>query len=231
MTPFINIVTLLIKMQQIEDKIIEIVSQKFQNINCGHDIHHLIRVKNIALTIAKKEGGDSNLIIIAALVHDVHRLMEKQANETIQPIKSLPLVKEILEQANVEENIILQVLPIVKNHELWFNGVWNGGTHHPIEIQILQDADALDAIGAIGIVRCIQYGASYNLPFHDPLITLEEPVYENGRSLTGMNHIKFKLLEVGLKLNTKTAQLMAQKRHEYMEEFYNQFLKEWGGDV
>jgi len=205
----------------------------FQGEASGHDLHHLNRVYNVARHIQQKEGGDELVIAIAAFVHDVHRLMQNERGGFVHPKESLPKVKELLEKVGFPADKVSKVLHCVEFHEE-YGFSENGRTVSDLETLIVQDADNLDAIGAIGIGRTFSYGGAHGVVMYDPEIPLDsESAYDehNGKDPSTVHHFYHKLLRLGDQMNTATARAMAKDRHDYMQGFVERFLKEWKGEV
>lgn len=190
----------------------------------GHDWWHIYRVVNMAKRIALAEKADVNKVEIIALLHDIADYKLNNGNETLGFSKITDLLSSLDMSINDIESIIIDI----KN--ISFKGGNNLVTNQTIESKIVQDADRLDAIGAIGIARTFAYGGSKNRIMYDPEIkpatnqTVEQ--YKNSTAPT-LNHFYEKLLLLKDKMNTKTAQKIAEKRHLFLEQFLNQFFEEW----
>ena len=191
----------------------------------GHDWWHIDRVRKMALRIAKKEKNvDLFVVQLAALLHDIADWKFHGGNETI----GIKLAEEWLKRLKVEKNVIERVCEIIR--EISFKGAEVKSKMKTKEGMIVQDADRLDAIGAIGIARCFATGAKLNREIYNPEIkprlhkTFEE--YKKAKS-TSINHFYEKLLLLKDLMNTKTAKKIAEKRHKFMEEFLDRFFKEW----
>ncbi|SFE77123.1 uncharacterized protein SAMN05216378_4019 [Paenibacillus catalpae] len=191
----------------------------------GHDWWHIHRVVQMAKRIAREEGADSFICTIAALLHDV-------ADEKLNPSKEAGLqkVRFWLEEYMHDKEQRDHVMDIISNMS------YNAGTNPPmrtLEGKVVQDADRLDAIGAISIARAFVYAGWKGTPIHDPAIpprsemTREE--YRNGKS-TAINHFHEKLLKLKDLVNTDAAKRIAEERHRYMEQYVEQFYEEWEGN-
>jgi uncharacterized protein len=193
----------------------------------GHDWFHIERVWKNARLIAAKEQCDLEVVELAALLHDIADSKFHDGDEEIGPRKA----KEYLESQNLDAEKIAHVIAIIEN--VSFKGGHNLRTHESIELDIVQDADRLDAIGAIGIARTFNYGGFKNRALFDPEIepnlkmTKEE--YKKSSAPT-INHFYEKLLLLKDLMNTKTGKEIALERHRYMEGFLNQFFAEWNGE-
>jgi uncharacterized protein len=208
--------------REIIQKTEQYVRTLLENDASGHDWWHIERVRCMSITLAKKEGADEFIVEMAALLHDV-------ADEKIagSEEKGLSVVAEWLEQmplSNHDKQHIIEIISSVS-----FKG-GNGKKPHTIEGMIVQDADRLDAIGAIGIARTFMYAGSRGHLMYDPSLPYRENMtkeeYRQGRS-TAINHFYEKLLKLKELMNTESAKQMASKRHEFMERFLQQFFKEW----
>lgn len=208
------------------DKLQPYVINLFKLDSSGHDINHLIRAMKSALYIQEKEGGDRLIIGIAAFLHDIHRIMEKEVGRFVSPKESIPKVKEILSNIDLDENQINEICFCIENHE---NYNWNGNNVDDINALILQDADNLDAIGAIGIGRAFTAGGSYNLCMYDSSKELvsDDSFIEGSKDPSVIHHFYRKLFKLGDNMNTKTAKELANKRIEFMKMFTEEFLNEW----
>ncbi len=214
--------------QNLIEKTITFVKQKLENAESGHDWFHIERVYKNTLLIAKNENCSQIVVELGALLHDIADSKFHEGDETIGP----KTARNFLESENVSEEVIEQVVFIIEN--ISFKGGNFDKKTATIELEIVQDADRLDAIGAIGIARTFNYGGFKNRQIYNPEIlpnlkmTKEE--YKNSDSPT-INHFYEKLLMLKDKMNTKTGKKIAQKRHEFMETFLEQFYEEWRGNT
>ncbi|MDE3839297.1 phosphohydrolase [Bacillus methanolicus] len=191
----------------------------------GHDWHHVDRVRRNALYISKKEqSGDPFIIEMAALLHDIPD--DKLNNSQEEGRYKLASFMEVLD-----------LPPAIKKHitEIIFSISFKGGNGPKLslaEAKIVQDADRLDAIGAIGIARAFAYGGKKGQPIFDPSLSVRENMtveeYRNGET-SSIHHFYEKLLKIKDSLHTATAKEMARERHQFMEAFLNQFYSEWNG--
>ena len=208
------------------------VLKLFKEDSSGHDITHLERTMNIALLLQKYEGGDRIVIGISAFLHDVHRIMQNDTGEIVSPKDSLEKVKEILNVVELEKEQLEKILHAIEYHEVYN---WNNPQNKEEDINtlILQDADNLDAIGAIGIGRTFTYGGANNIPMYDSTLSWEmksDFAEENGNDKTTIHHFYHKLFRLGNNMNTKKAKELANNRIEFMKNFVEEFLKEWNGE-
>ena len=206
---------------------IEFVIQQLQNAEGGHDWFHIERVYKNSLLIAKEENCDLLVVQLGALLHDIADSKFHNGDENVGP----KTARTFLENQKVEENIIQNVIDIIEN--ISFKGGNFNKKFTSIELEIVQDADRLDAIGAIGIARTFNYGGFKNRAIYDPSVppnlTMTKEEYKNSESPT-LNHFYEKLLLLKDKMNTQTGKKLAEKRHEFMQLFLEEFYAEWNGD-
>ncbi|EEM17191.1 MULTISPECIES: HD domain-containing protein [Bacillus] len=192
----------------------------------GHDWYHIERVHKLALSLSEKEGGDRFVIEMAALLHDV---ADEKLNESEEA--GMKKVSDWLEGLNVTEEETEHILHIIMN--MSYKG-GHGGKVSTLEGKIVQDADRLDALGAIGIARTFAYGGAKGRLMYDPNIPpREEMTKEEYRKNDdpSLNHFYEKLLKLKDLMNTDAAKREAEIRHRYMEEFIEQFMKEWNAQI
>lgn len=205
------------------------IIEMFKDDSSGHDISHLERTMNIALNICEKENGDKLIAGISAFMHDIHRIMQNTTGKFVSPKDSLVRVREILNYTDLSQDIIDKICFCIEYHEEYN---WNGKNVDDLNTLILQDADNLDAIGAIGIGRTFLYGGAHNVKMYDeniPLNINEDYSESNGDDPSTIHHFYHKLFKLKDNMNTPTAKEQAKKRTEYMEEFVKEFLDEWNG--
>lgn len=209
------------------DKTILFVKEKLENAEGGHDWFHIERVYKNAILISKEEDCDITIVKLGALLHDIADSKFHGGDESVGP----KIAREFLESENVSEEIIKHVINIIEN--ISFKGGNFDKKFSSIELEIIQDADRLDAIGAIGIARTFNYGGFKNRQLYNPeilpILTMSKEEYKNSESPT-LNHFYEKLLLLKDKMNTKTGKKIAQERHSYMENFLSQFYSEWNGE-
>ncbi|WP_196849008.1 MULTISPECIES: HD domain-containing protein [unclassified Flavobacterium] len=213
--------------EDIIDKTILFVKEKLENAEGGHDWFHIERVYKNAVLISKNEACDATIVRLGALLHDIADSKFHNGDETVGPT----VAREFLESENAAEETIAHVINIIENIS------YKGGNFEKkfssIELDIVQDADRLDAIGAIGIARTFNYGGFKNRTIYDPKIApktkMSKEEYKNNDSPT-LNHFYEKLLLLKDKMNTVTGKQIAQERHKYMEGFLSQFYAEWEGE-
>ena len=208
------------------EQTIDFVKQKLQHAEAGHDWYHIARVYKNSLFIASTENCNLQIVQLGALLHDIADSKFHNGDETIGP----KVAKQFLESQNVSQSIINQVVFIIEN--ISFKGGNFQRENTSVELQIVQDADRLDALGAIGIARTFNYGGFKNRQLYNPKIQpdlkMTKEQYKDNDAPT-INHFYEKLLLLKDKMNTATAKKMAQQRHDYMEGFLKQFFYEWNG--
>ncbi len=213
-----------------ERRLEEKVEEMFKTDSTGHDMQHLFRVRSIALHIQQQEGGDAEILSTAALLHDVHRLMEKERGSFCPPAESLPTIRTLLEEVSFPAEKIEAVLRCIEFHEE-YGFSKTGRTVTDIETLILQDADNLDAIGAIGVGRTFAFSGSYGIPAWRPELPFDREHFDEAvRDPSTLHHIHAKLLKLRDNMSTATGKKMAQGRHEFMEHFVEEFIAEWRGE-
>lgn len=212
------------------------VKKKFMGEGSGHDWWHIYRVWNTAKTIAAgEESGTEDstaqsvnhlVVELAALLHDIADYKFHEGDETIGGKVS----REWLESIGVEGDIIDQVVYIVDN--VSFKGGGDSKKMQSLEGKIVQDADRLDSMGAMGIARCFAYGGFRNQEIYNPEIAprlgMSKEEYKNHRG-TQINHFYEKLLLLKDLMNTQTARKLAKQRHQFMETYLAEFFAEWEG--
>lgn len=206
---------------------IKFVKEKLEGAEAGHDWFHIERVWKLSRKIAEKENCNIEVVELSALLHDIADPKFHNGDETL----ALKISREFLESQNTSENIIEQVLFVIKN--ISFKNRGEAPKNLPIELKIVQDADRIDAIGAIGIGRTFNFGGFKNNPMYDPNIkpslnmSKEEYKKSNG---TTINHFYEKLLLLKDLMNTSEGKKIAEERHDFMLKFLDQFYKEWNVD-
>ncbi|MBS1533475.1 MAG: HD domain-containing protein [Bacteroidetes bacterium] len=209
------------------DNTIAFVRQQLQNAEGGHDWFHIERVYKNALLIAQSENCDLTVVKLGALLHDIADSKFHNGDETVGP----KVARAFLTTQDASEELIAQVLFIIEN--ISFKGGNFARTQSSKELEIVQDADRLDAIGAIGIARCFNYGGFKNRSLYDPSIApnlhMTKEAYKANTAPT-LNHFYEKLLLLKDQMNTPTAKQIAQERHRFMEQFLAQFYAEWEGE-
>ena len=193
----------------------------------GHDWWHIYRVWKMSVRIAKEENANLLVVELGALLHDIADWKFNDGDEEVGPAKARAWLQSLM----VDEEVIAQVCQIVR--DISYKGAGVATPMPTIEGQVVQDADRLDAIGAIGIARTFAYGGSkaremYN-PDQSPVLHQSFEQYKMGNGST-INHFYEKLLLLKERMNTATAKRLAQHRHRVMEEFLDEFYLEWEGE-
>lgn len=204
------------------------VQQTLQHAEGGHDWWHTLRVWNNAKLIARTENANLLIVELAALLHDIADSKFHGGDENIGPETAASFLRSL----DVQENIVDEVRQIIAC--MSFKAGFDRPNYHSKELEIVQDADRLDAIGAIGISRAFSYGGFkgreiYN-PDVPPVLNMTKEQYKNSTAPT-LNHFYEKLLLLKDKMNTPTAQQLAEQRHAFMLTYLEQFYAEWQGQV
>lgn len=213
-----------------EQKVIQNIEQwvkaELLNEKSGHDWYHIKRVTDIAKEILKHEEADSFIVITAALLHDI-----ADDKVTANVDTALERIRKLLVSNEVADDTIETIIDIITTMS------FRGGTGKKlsyIEAQIVQDADRLDALGAIGIARTFQYGGAKGQAMYDPEIPVRDKMsfeeYRHGES-TSINHFYEKLLLLKDKMNTPAAIKIAEEREVFVKHFLDIFFKEWNGEL
>lgn len=189
--------------------------------DAAHDWEHVFRVYRNAVRIAEKEGGNIEIVALASLLHDVADWKYSDEGSSV--------ARKWMEKCNVDRRIIEEVCEIIDN--MSFKGVKAEQKKMSKEGEIVQDADRLDAIGAIAVARCFAYGGMKGRKLYDPDIKYSFDHYEEKAKgtwpTTSLNHFYEKLLLLKDKLNTETARKMAERKHNFMQMYVDEFLREW----
>lgn len=199
------------------------VKNKLYGEGSGHDWFHIERVYNLAKHLAKEENADCFIVEMAALLHDIDDWKFSSTNST-----NTTVTENFLNSINIDEDCLHKVIKIIQT--MSFKGGVVDSKQYTIEGKVVQDADRLDAIGAIGIARTFAYGGNKNRLMYDPTISpmdfksLNEVKNADNHTI---NHFYEKLLKLKDLMNTKTAKEIAEKRHKFMEDFLNEFYYEW----
>ncbi len=207
---------------------INFVKEKLEGAEAGHDWFHIERVWKLSKKIAEKEGGNLEVIELSALLHDIADPKFHNGDETL----ALKISQNFLEEIQVDAELIEQVLSVIKN--ISFKNRAEAPENPPLELQIVQDADRLDAIGAIGIARTFNFdGFKNNLMYHPeikPNLGMNKEEYKKSNGTT-INHFYEKLLLLKDLMNTETAKKIASERHDFMLKFLDEFYKEWNVEL
>jgi uncharacterized protein len=208
------------------NKTVAYVKQELANAEGGHDWFHIERVWNNAKLILQTESANALVVELGALLHDIADSKFHGGDETIGPAKAAAFLRE----NECDEEVIAHVVNII-NH-ISFKGGNQAQTFKSAELDVVQDADRLDAIGAIGIARAFNFGGFKNRPLHNPAIPpkldMDKEEYKQRLSPT-LNHFWEKLFLLKDRMNTTTGKRLAEERDAFMHQFVNQFLDEWNG--
>ena len=209
---------------EIINKTIVFVKETLKNAEGGHDWFHIERVYKNSLLISKTEEVNVFIVSLGALLHDIADSKFNDGDENIGP----KIAREFLFKLNVDSSIIEHVIKIIEN--ISFKGGNEKQKFKSPELNVVQDADRLDAIGAIGIARCFNYGGFKNRQLYNPKIkpnlNMSKEAYKTSSAPT-INHFYEKLLLLKNRMNTKTGKKIAAKRHDFMELYLKQFYVEW----
>ena len=204
----------------------EYVKETLKNAEGGHDYWHIYRVHKLAKHIAKEEKADLFIVELGAYLHDIADSKFYNGDETVGPKKA----KDFLESLKVNEEIILHVIKIIEN--ISFKGGKHEQKFKSKELDIVQDADRLDALGAVGIGRAFNYGGHMGREMYNPSIKPNlnmSPVEYHKSKAPTLNHFYEKLLLLKDKMNTLTAKKIAEERHKFLEKYLEEFYAEWEG--
>ena len=204
----------------------EYVKSELKNAEAGHDWWHIYRVWQTAKTIGLREGADLEIVELAALLHDIADSKFHDGDEEIGPQKA----GEFLKSISASDSTVEHIQQIIRN--MSYKASLGDVHFQSKELQVVQDADRLDAIGAIGIARAFSYGGFKQREFYNPEIppnlNMSKEEYKASTAPT-INHFYEKLLLLKDKMNTETGKQMAKLRHGFMELFLQQFYQEWEG--
>lgn len=213
--------------EEIIQATIQFVKNELKGAEGGHDWWHIQRVWKNARLIAQDESVNIFIVELAALLHDIADSKFYNGDENIGTEKA----KKFLESLNVEKQIIVEVSKIIKN--ISFKGGNFSSDYNSLELAVVQDADRLDALGAIGIARAFNYGGFKNREIYNPGIlpdlNMNKEAYKKSTAPT-INHFYEKLLLLKDRMNTATGKKLAEKRHRFIDVFLEQFYQEWNGE-
>lgn len=202
-------------MQNLEiiDRLKVKITKLFKDEKTGHDISHLERVFENAMQIQKNEGGDFYVVGVAALVHDIHRLMSNEAGKFVFPEESIDTVRELLIESNVDELKLEQILEVVRFHDDKTN------KDQMLETLIIQDADALDAVGEIGLRRTLTYCKTNGIPLSQPIPLDTEEYIPDINPISTCHYIWRTMIPNARNLYTKTAKDLVEDKIKILEDF------------
>ncbi|MGO4709863.1 HD domain-containing protein [Chryseobacterium sp. 2TAF14] len=211
-------------MSNIIENTIQFVKEKLEGAEAGHDWFHIERVWKLSRKIAQTEDCNLQVVELSALLHDIADPKFHNGDETL----ALKISREFLENQNVEDEIIQQVLFVIQN--ISFKNRNEVPQNLPIELKVVQDADRIDAIGAIGVARTFNFGGfKNNLMYHpdiQPKLNMSKEEYKKSDGTT-INHFYEKLLLLKDLMNTNEGKKIAEERHRFMLTFLDHFMKEW----
>ena len=211
-------------MEKVIENGLEFVKEFFKDESSGHDYFHTYRVFNMAKHLAKIEEADEQIVMLAALLHDVDDI--KISPNTHENKDN---ARNFLKKNNIDEKTIDLICQVIS--EISYKGI-DSSSPGTLEAKVVQDADRLDAIGAIGVARAFAFGGSRGRTMHNPeeppCLNMTEQEYRNHISTT-VNHFYEKLFNITNLMNTKTAKKLALKREKYMRDFLEEFFAEWDG--
>jgi uncharacterized protein len=209
-------------------KTINFVKEVLSDAEGGHDWWHIFRVWKLSKHIAQTENVNMFIVELGALLHDIADSKFYDGDEEIGPRKA----REFLSSLNVHEDVIIHVENIISN--ISFQGGKHTQKFKSSELDVIQDADRLDAVGAIGIARTFNYGGYKGREIYNPEIkpnlNMTKEEYKSSNAPT-LNHFYEKLLLLKDRMNTKTGKSMAENRHKFIEQFLDEFYKEWNGEL
>lgn len=212
---------------QLINTTIDFVKTTLANAEGGHDWWHIYRVWKLSVKIAESENADKTVVVLAALLHDIADVKFNNDDDTIGP----KMATEFLKSMNVDDSVITHVVNIINN--ISFAGGHGVQQFKSPELDIVQDADRLDALGAIGIARTFNYGGFKNREMYNPAILpnlhMSKEEYRKSTAPT-INHFYEKLLLLKDRMNTDTGKRMAAERHRFIELYLEEFYAEWEGE-
>ncbi|MFA5420280.1 MAG: HD domain-containing protein [Bacteroidales bacterium] len=213
--------------RQLIEAATEFVKNQLRNAEGGHDWWHVYRVWKLAKTIGFAEGADGLVVELGALLHDIADAKFNDGDESLGP----EMARRFLVDQGVDRKVIDQVEAIVR--DISFKNTFGSEVQRTLELDVVQDADRLDAIGAIGIARTFNYGGYQGNVMYDPhlppRVNMTKEEYKKGKSTT-INHFYEKLLLLKDMMKTETGKRLAEERHQTMLFFLNAFYREWEGD-
>ena len=214
---------------QIVEETIAFVKETLKGAEGGHDWFHIQRVFKNTLLIAKDEKVDVLVVSLGALLHDIADAKFNNGDETVGP----KMASEFLTSLGVRKKIMDHVVKIIENIS-YKSSLGTKKLYTSKELQVVQDADRLDAIGALGIARAFNYGGFMNRELYNPEIApnlqMTKEEYKASKAPT-INHFYEKLLLLKDKMNTESGKKLAEKRHQFMLEYLEQFYREWNGNA
>ncbi|GAA5225085.1 HD domain-containing protein [Membranihabitans marinus] len=212
------------EVENILDHTVSYVKSELAEAESGHDFWHVERVWKLSSYIADREQYQNIAVDLGALLHDIADAKFHNGNEDIAIEKTSTFLSSIDVAPSVRE----EVLYIIKN--ISYRSSLERDIDKSMALQIVQDADRLDAIGAIGIARAFNYGGYRNRPLYDPRIPIvrhQSKEEYRGSTAPTIHHFYDKLLRLKDQMNTETGRLLAEERHVFLEQYLDQFFREW----
>jgi len=211
-------------MPNLVDRVAAHIKAKFLAESSGHDWHHINRVWQLTRQIAIEEGANLEIAELGALVHDIADWKFHDGDDSVGPREA----ELLLNREGASPQVVAAVVDIVAT--ISYKGAGVTTAMRTLEGRCVQDADRLDAIGAIGIARCFAYGGHAGRPMHSPdeapVLHQTAAAYKASKGAS-LNHFYEKLFLLKERMNTPTGRILAEPRHQFMEEFVAQFLREW----
>ena len=206
------------------DRLKSIARQMFDGASGSHDWDHTMRVYRLGVRIAEKEGADSDVVRVAALLHDIGRAQQDASNGKVcHATTGARMAAEIIQDLPLTGDQKQNIVHSIRTHRF-------RGNHYPetLEARVLFDADKLDSIGALGVARAYLFAGEIGARLHSPEIDIEDskPYTEND---TGYREYRLKLRKIRTRMLTDTGKKMADERHKFMELFFKRFLTEYEG--
>lgn len=217
-------------MSALIDAVSAAVQSKLSGIDASHDFSHVSRVAALGARLAAAEGADADVVLLACLLHDVDDFKYSGDDEA-----AYPTIRGILSAAGAGNEMQERICSVVR--AVSFHGeLGHAPTGLDVESRCVQDADRLDALGAVGIARCFTFGGARLRTLHDPAVApamglTKEEYMRSGRTQTTINHFYEKLLLLKARMKTPTGRALAESRHAFMEAYLAQFLREWDGQA
>jgi len=210
----------------LDDSVFQRIKQRNEEFlkHSHHSESHVDRVYSLAVRIAKEENADLDVVKAAVLLHDIARAMEDEGKIEDHATEGAKMARKVLEEVDFPKEKLDKVIHCIETHRFK-----KGLEAKTLEAKILQDAERLDIIGAIGLARVFTRGGWSNMPIYDPTIPPKEKY--DGKSLTSVNHIYEKILKVKGTINTDAAKEIAEERHKFVEQFLERLMKEWHGEI
>lgn len=215
--------------EEIIEKVEIIAMELCKNDTTGHDFYHAKRVYNLALKLQEQEGGNKLVIGISALLHDVHRIMSNEQGKHVSPKESLGTVRTILDKLDLDDDTINNIIHCIEFHDEY---IFREGAIvvKDIESLIIQDADNLDALGAIGIARNGMFSGHYNIPMWIPDKDFDFVSLHKHTDLSMIHYFYNTIMKLKDNMNTKYGREIAEVRHEFTFKFFEEFFLEWNGE-